>query len=111
LLDRRSAQGSYDRTKSQCKNLKVHDVEHFSGAVNPVDECPICRRPRDPELEFCKLHFIAASNLERQFESWRIACGGKLEKAYYFEQVRNLAETGGAVKKVIDFMRNKSATS
>jgi hypothetical protein len=75
-----------------------------------VDACPICGRPKDTQ-DFCNVHSAAATNLERQFENWSIAFDESLSKDHYLDNVRNLHETGEAVKKVIDNLRDKRSVT
>jgi hypothetical protein len=58
-------------------------------------------------LEFCSLHLAAIRNLEERYEGWRLALGGDLSRNEYFEHLRNSAETGDAVKRVIDHLRSR----
>ena len=73
-----------------------------------ISRCPICSRPREVELEFCSLHLAAIRNLEERFEGSRLALGENLSKNEYFETLRNLAETGDAVKRVIDHLQTRN---
>jgi len=45
--------------------------------------------------------------LEERYEGWRLALGENLSRKEYFELVRNLAETGNSVKRVIDHLQTK----
>jgi len=46
-------------------------------------------------------------NLEEHYETWRIALGENLSRSEYFDCLRDLAETGDAVKQVLVHLQGK----
>jgi hypothetical protein len=46
-------------------------------------------------------------NVEQQYESWCIALGENLSRIEYFERLRDLTETGDAVKRLLDHLQSK----
>ena len=74
------------------------------------DECSICRKPNEATAEFCPLHSAAMNNLTLQYERWRFALGEDLSKTDYYNQVRELSETGNAVKNLIAQLLKKQGT-
>ncbi|HXZ90896.1 MAG TPA: hypothetical protein VEG61_07525 [Candidatus Dormibacteraeota bacterium] len=45
--------------------------------------------------------------MERQYEAWRVAFGETMSRDDYYDRLRNLTETGNAVKVVIEYLQNK----
>lgn len=74
------------------------------------DECSICGRPREAKAEYCPLHLAAMNNLTLQYERWRSAMGEGLSKTDYYNQVRELPETGNAVRNLIAQLLKKQGT-
>jgi len=50
------------------------------------------------------------NNLTLQYERWRFALGEDLSKTDYYNQVRELSETGNAVKNLIAQLLKKQGT-
>jgi hypothetical protein len=46
-------------------------------------------------------------NLEQHYETWCVALGEGLSKDEYFDCLRDLAETGDAVKQVLAHLKSK----
>jgi len=71
------------------------------------DQCPLCERRKAESSDLCELHGRALANLEDAFASWRNAYGEDYSKELYFKELETLAETGQAVKEVINHLRKK----
>ena len=56
--------------------------------------------------EFCSLHNTALLNLEHGYSFWQQAFGS-LSKDEYYSRLEHLPETGEAVKKVIQHLREE----
>ena len=74
------------------------------------DECSICRRPREAKADYCPLHLAAMDHLTLRYDRWRFAIGESLSKTDYYNQVRELPETGNAVKNLIAQLLKKQGT-
>jgi hypothetical protein len=74
-----------------------------------IEECPICGTPRKAESEFCSLHSDAMKNLEQQYEVWQVAFGETMSRDEYYDRLRNLAETGNAVKRLVEYIQSKKS--
>jgi len=72
-----------------------------------VNECPVCRRRRESESEFCSLHSRAMKNIIEAREKWCLAFGQELARPEYFERLLRLEATGTAVKDVIIYLQRK----
>jgi hypothetical protein len=74
------------------------------GSMSQV--CLVCQRSSKNGTEFCSLHNIAFMNLEYAYSFWSKAFGS-LSRDEYYSRLEHLPETGEAVKKVIQHLREQ----
>jgi hypothetical protein len=70
-------------------------------------QCPLCERRIGESFELCDFHQTALKNLENAYINWKNAYGVAFSKELCFEKLEALAETGEAVKDVIQYLRKK----
>lgn len=88
--------------------MSAHDAQENSIVYLMSGLCPLCQRKIEDGTEFCSLHNTALKNLEHAYPFWQEAFGS-LSKDEYYSQLEHLPETGEAIKKVIQHLREKSA--
>lgn len=70
-----------------------------------VDACPICRRPKVGQSEFCSLHFRTIKNIEEQYTKWCKAFDRDIDRLEYYANLLRLEETGNAVRAAITYLK------
>lgn len=88
--------------------MRAHGAQWISMVGVMSGLCPLCQRKSEDGTEFCSLHNTALMNLERAYSFWSKAFGS-LSKDEYYSRLEHLPETGEAVKKVIQHLREESA--
>jgi hypothetical protein len=67
------------------------------------EQCPICKKKREEDSEFCSIHKTAATNIENTYPAWSKGFGG-LSKAEYYSRLEKNPNTGPVVKEVIRYL-------
>ncbi len=70
-----------------------------------TERCSLCERRIEKE-QFCSLHNNALRNLQQGYKVWNEAIGDMTKETYYSELEKH-AETGHAVKEVINYLRHR----
>ena len=73
------------------------------------DQCPLCARRKEAPSDLCAFHSAAFRNLEMAYSAWTKAYGSLLTRDVYYSRLLERAETGQAIKDLINHIRSNEA--